>query len=68
MRTLCESQIQTTEKKTPATVTALKKMVDQWLNEANKEKRKYFYLKKGRPSDCHDEKVWPPMEEPIRQE
>ncbi len=30
----------------PTTVSALKKLVEQWLNETNKEKWKYFFLKK----------------------
>jgi len=32
-------------KKMPATMNTLKKAVDQWLNEPNKEKRKFFFLK-----------------------
>jgi hypothetical protein len=32
-------------RKMPATQNNLKKAVDQWLDEANKEKRKYFFLK-----------------------
>ncbi len=32
-------------KKMPASINTLKKAVDQWLNEPNKEKRKFFFLK-----------------------